>query len=110
MKKSNDFHDFIVYDLLGNLGNITSGRMMSGWCVYSEGIPFGAIIGNNFYVKTKNPNTIQELQNTGSSKFEYQKKDGKTISMNYWLVPEEMLDDSNFVQKIAEQVIEENVK
>lgn len=110
MKKATDFHDFIVFDLLTRLDTISSRRMMSGWCIYSQGIPFGAIIENDFYIKTKNPDTIKELQSVRSERFTYKKKDGKVVSMNYWSIPEEMLDDMDFVQKICEQAIEENVK
>ncbi len=110
MKKSTDFHDFVVYDLLGRLGNITSKPMMSGWCVYANEIPFAAIIGNNLYLKTKNPDVIAELEKHGSHKFSYEKKDRKIISMNYWLVPEEKLDDTDFILELSEKVIDEHAR
>ncbi|HEY1041137.1 MAG TPA: TfoX/Sxy family protein [Candidatus Paceibacterota bacterium] len=110
MKKSLDFHDFIVFDILGSLGNISSKPMMSGWAIYADGIPFAAIIGNNFYLKTKNSAVIDELQEYGSEKFSYEKKDGKVVSMNYWLVPEDLFDIPEILEKIATQAIEENIK
>ncbi len=110
MKKSTDFHDFVVFDLLSRLNNITSRHMMSGWCIYSNKVPFAAIIENNLYVKTKNQGTIAELISFGSEQFQYEKKDGKVVSMSYWSLPDEKIDDMDFIQKIAEQVIEENTK
>ena len=109
MKKSTDFHDFIVFDLLSRLDDITSQHMMSGWCIYSNRIPFAAIIENRLYLKTKNPETIEELKSFESEKFHYEKKDGRIVSMNYWSMPDEKLDDMEFVQKMCEQVIEENL-
>ncbi len=111
MKKSPDFHDFILYDLLGSkLDNITSRPMMSGWCVYASEVPFAAIIGNNFYIKTKDLKFVRELEGYGSEKFSYRKKDGKTVAMNYWLIPEELFDNVELILEIAERVIEQSRK
>lgn len=53
MKKDTSYHDFIVYDLMNRLPDISSRPMMSGWCIYSNKIPFSAIIGNQLYLKAK---------------------------------------------------------
>ncbi len=111
MKKSPDFHDFILYDLLGSkLDDITSRPMMSGWCVYASGVPFAAIMGNNFYVKTRDLKLVRELEGYGSEKFSYRKKDGKTVAMNYWLIPEDLLDNPEVVLEIVEKVISASAK
>ena len=69
MKKDASFHDFVVYDLMNRLPNITSRPMMSGWCIYSDKIPFAAIIGNQLFFKVKSGEVKEELKSLGSTQF-----------------------------------------
>lgn len=92
MKKDTGYHDFIVYDLLASVPAVSSRPMMGGWCIYSEGVPFAAIIGNELYLKAKGPQAAL-LQGKGWQQFSYAKKDDKRISMSYWRVPEALIDE-----------------
>ena len=104
MKKDTSFHDFVVYDLMNRLPNITSRPMMSGWCIYSDKIPFAAIIGNHLYFKVKDEEAKLELKSLGSTQFKYKKKDGKDVKMSYWSVPEEVIDNSELFCELAEEI------
>ncbi len=104
MKKDTSYHDFVVYDLMNKLPNITSRPMMSGWCIYSENIPFGAIIGNQLYLKGKRE-FANKLASLGWKKFEYKKTSGKTVHMNYWQVPDELIDDQETLTDITNEII-----
>jgi len=104
MKKDASYHDFVVYDLMNKLSNITSRPMMSGWCIYSEKIPFGAIIGNQLYLKGKGK-FADKLALLGWKKFEYKKTSGKTVRMNYWQVPDELIDNQELLTEIMNEVI-----
>lgn len=123
MKKDTSYHDFVVFDLMVRLPEITSRRMMSGWCIYSAGIPFAAIIGNELYLKARGV-MAEKLASLGSRQFSYEKnvivgagtKAGaktktktktKTIKMAYWSVPEEMLDNQEAFDELAREVIGE---
>ena len=105
MKKNNSYHDFIVYDLMSRLPEISSKAMMSGWCIYSEKIPFAAIIGNQIYLKAKGQ-IADKLQVLGWKKYNYKKTSGKNIQMNYWKVPDELIDDQEEFTKIAIEVLD----
>jgi TfoX/Sxy family transcriptional regulator of competence genes len=105
MNKNNSYHDFIVYDLMGKIPEISSRAMMSGWCVYSEKIPFAAIIGNQVYLKAKGE-MADRLLFLGWKKFSYKKSTGKTIQMNYWQVPDELIDDREEFTKVAVEVLD----
>ena len=101
MKKDTSFHDFVVYDLMNRLQNITSRRMMSGWCIYSDKIPFAAIIGNQLFFKVKSEEVKEELKSLGSTQFKYKKKGGKNVKMSYWSVPEEAIDNAEVFCELA---------
>jgi TfoX/Sxy family transcriptional regulator of competence genes len=105
MKKNISYHDFIIYDLMGKLPEISSKPMMSGWCIYSEKVPFAAIIGNQVYLKAKRE-MADKLCALGWQKFEYKKPDGKIIHMNYWQVPDELIDNQEEFTKIAMEVLD----
>jgi TfoX/Sxy family transcriptional regulator of competence genes len=105
MKKNNSYHDFIVYDLMSRLPEISSKAMMSGWCIYSEKIPFAAIIGNQVYLKAKGE-ISEKLLSLGWKKYNYQKSNGKTVEMNYLQVPDELIDNQEEFNKIAIEVLD----
>jgi len=104
MKKDLSYHDFVVYDLMVRLPDISSRPMMSGWCIYSNKIPFAAIIGNRLYFKAKGE-MASKLASLGWAKFSYEKPSGKVVSMNYWLVPDELIDSQELLDEVATEVL-----
>jgi len=105
MKKNNSYHDFIVYDLMSKLPDISSRGMMSGWCIYSDKIPFAAIIANQIYFKAKDK-MAERLLSLGWKKFNYKKISGKIVKMNYWQVPDELVDNQELFTEIALEVLD----
>ena len=105
MKKDTSFHDFVVYDLMNRLSDISSRPMMSGWCIYSNKIPFAAIIGNELFFKIKDIEMKEKMKSLGSTQFKYKKKDKKVFTMSYWSVPEEAIDNSDLFFDLANEVI-----
>jgi TfoX/Sxy family transcriptional regulator of competence genes len=105
MKKNISYHDFIVYDLMNKLPEISSKAMMSGWCIYSEKIPFAAIIGNQVYLKAKGE-MAEKLLSLGWQKFNYKKSNGKSVQMNYWQVPDELIDNQEGFTEIAIEILD----
>ncbi len=99
MKKDTSYHDFVVYDLLARIPDVSSRPMMSGWSVYSNKVPFAAIIGNRLYLKAKGE-MAEALASRGWSKFEYAKSGGKVVRMNYWLVPDDLFDDQEQLEAV----------
>ncbi len=104
MKKDTGYHDFVVYDLMSKIPDVSSRPMMSGWSIYSNGVPFAAIIGNKLYLKAKGEKA-ELLESRGWSKFTYEKSGGKMVSMSYWLVPDEIIDDQETFDGIIEEVL-----
>ena len=92
MKKSTEFHDYVVYDVLGGISGITSRAMFGGYGIYKNGEIFAIIADSELYFKV-DENTVLDFKKLGSSQFTYKKKDGKKYAMNYWLLPEEIMED-----------------
>ena len=103
--KNTSFHDFVIYDLMANLPEISSKRMMSGWCIYSRDIPIGAIIEDQLYFKADGE-MADKLKSLGSEQFEYEKTNHKVIKMRYWSVPEDFVDDQDKFDELAYEVID----
>ena len=104
MKKDISYHDFVVYDLMARLPDVSSRPMMSGWCVYSEKIPFAVIIENQLYLKAKGEGA-DKLASLGWIKFHYKKSSGKMVSMSYWLVPDELIDDRELFEEMVKELL-----
>jgi len=104
MKKDVSYHDFVVYDLMARVPAVSSRPMMSGWCVYSNKVPFAAIIGNKLYLKATGEKAAA-LAGRGWEKFEYEKSGGKKVYMNYWLVPDDLFDDQELLDATISEVL-----
>ncbi len=90
--RDQSFHDYVVYDVLGGVPGITSKAMFGGWGVYKDGMIVAIIVESELYAKV-NVTTKPEFERLGSHPFTYVKKDGKQVTMSYWLVPEELLEN-----------------
>ncbi len=98
--RDTSFHDYIVSDVLGELEGITSKGMFSGWGVYQSGIIFALILGDELYFKVDNTNRAlyEELD---SHPFTYEKQ-GKTFTLSYWSIPEEVMEDKERLYDLAD--------
>ncbi len=55
-----DFVQYIV-DQCSGAGEIAIKKMMGDYCIYCDGVIFGLICDNNFYLKVTEPKTISIL-------------------------------------------------
>ncbi len=77
---------------MGGIPSITSRAMFGGWGLYNDGIIFGIIAEGELYFKVGDSNrTLFEKMN--SHPFVNSKSGGKSVTMSYWLVPEEVMED-----------------
>ena len=83
MPRNQEFHDYVVGDLMADIAGITSRAMFGGYGIYQDGKIFAIIVDGELYFKGVG----------GTTQFTYSKKDGKTYKMNYWLVPAEVMED-----------------
>lgn len=101
MARDKSFHDYVIYDVLGNVRGITSRPMFSGWAIYQDGVVFGIIIGTELYFKVNDSNRY-EFEKIDSHPFSYTKGNGQEVTMSYWLVPEEIMENREVLARLME--------
>ncbi len=102
--KDKSFHDYVVYDLLGDVPDITSKAMFGGWAIYKYGIIFGIIVAGELYFKVDKSNR-PDFERMKSRPFVYAKSNGKPITMSYWFVPEEIMEDKGRLYDLIEKSV-----
>ena len=90
--KQNAFIAYIIGDQLAELSGISARAMFGGYGIYNEGTIVGIVIDESLYLKVDESNKA-EYEAMGSAPFQYSKKDGKAVSMSYWSVPPEVVED-----------------
>ena len=100
MKKS-DFVDYVVQDLLSELDGIRARAMFGGWGIYKDGLTFAIVVDDQLYFKVDDTNKTK-YQKYGSRPFTYESR-GKSVSMSYWEVPAEVMDDRDEIKRWAEE-------
>jgi DNA transformation protein len=105
MKKSDSFHDFVVNERLSGVEGIRSRKMFGGYGIYRGPAFFAIIFDGRLYFKA-GPALAQNFKKRGSEPFVYEKRQGtkkKKVTMSYWSVPEDVLEDREEFLRWAEQ-------
>ena len=100
MNKS-DFVDYVVHDLLSELAGVKAQAMFGGWGIYQDGVIFAIIVDDQLYFKVGDTNK-SKYQQHGSRPFTYESR-GKSISMSYWEVPADVMEDRDEIKRWAEE-------
>ena len=99
------FVDMCV-ELLGEaVGGVSAKRMFSGWGLFRDGRMFGLIADDRLYLKTDAPNR-PAFETAGLEPFTYMAKSKKLVSLGYYEVPPEALDDAGEMRPWARGAIE----
>jgi len=92
-KRDNEFERYVVEDVLGEIPGITSRAMFSGFGIYKKGIIFAIIAEGELYFKV-DEKTEADYKAHGSRPFTYEMPGGKKTMLSYWLLPEEIMENS----------------
>lgn len=106
--KKNLFAEYVVNDLLSDLTNIRYRAMFGGYGVYKNDVMIGLIAYDELYFKVTKDNQA-DFEKAGSHPFVYE-GGKKPITMSYWLVPQDVIDDKDQVKKWALKAYEAAVK
>jgi DNA transformation protein and related proteins len=104
MKKDQGFFEYIRDDVMSGIDGITSRAMFGGWGFYKYGKIFGLIADGKLYFKVDDSNKA-EYMSYGSKPFEYYGKKGKAITMSYWEVPSDILEDREELEEWIEKSV-----
>ena len=74
------------------LGRLEIKRMFGGAGVYASGVMFALLDDGVVWLKADQA-LAPALREAGSRQFTYPTKDGRTMSMGYWTLPDSALDD-----------------
>ncbi len=96
MKKNSGFHDFVVQDLLADISGVKSRAMFGGYGIYKDGVIFSIIAEGRLYFKVNDSNRA-DYEQAGSKPFTYTMPNKKTMTMSYWELPEEVMEDREAV-------------
>ncbi len=91
MSKSG-FVDYVLRDAMQGIRGLTARAMFGGYGLYKNGVVFGIIADDELYFKVDEKN-LPPYKERGSRPFTYEGKNHKMITMSYWEVPAEILED-----------------
>jgi DNA transformation protein len=74
--------------------------MFGGAGVYRDGVMFALVSGDEVYLKCDDARSSR-FREAGCRPFLYEKQ-GKTVEMSYWSVPEQALDDGELLKVYAD--------
>jgi DNA transformation protein len=101
--KTTPFLEHILYDVFDERDNVTARAMMGGYTLYMEGKVFAIVDKEELWLKGSGELTSWYIAR-GARKFSYV-KEGKEQGMNYFSVPEEILEDREVFGGWVEQAL-----
>lgn len=87
-----------IKDILYPFGSIRVKAMFGGYGIYCNEIFFAIIVQNELYFKGDKGEVSEFYKSEGSEPFIYDAGD-KKVTMNYWKVPEDLLEDNESLSK-----------
>lgn len=96
----------LAQELFADLGRISVRRMFGGAGIYSGGVIFALIFEGEIYLKTS-ADTVADFEQAGCRQFVWvSPKQGKTLKMDYWTLPDFALDDAEAACEWARRSLE----
>jgi len=100
----NEFVEWLC-EQLSPMGHMSSRAMFGGWSVYCDGLIFAIVVDEVPYLKA-DAQTIPTYTEQGCGPFEYSGKDGKLSKMNYYRIPDEVLEERGELLQWARAALE----
>src|SRR6478609_1686134 len=91
MVASDGFAEFLR-EQLSPLGRVTMRRMFGKTGVFCDGLMFGMITDDTLYVRVDDHNRTVFKEAESDPPLNYEKQ-GRTIDLSFWRVPERLLDE-----------------
>lgn len=101
MAKRNEFVDYLL-ELLAPWGRVSSRAMFGGHGIYRDGIIFGLVIDDAFYLKVDDVNR-PDFEAHGLGPFMYRSaRREEAVSLGYYACPEEALESPALMRDWAD--------
>lgn len=105
MAKDDSFHQYVMEEVFKDVERITSCPMFGGWGIYKDGIFFALIADGQLYFKVDESNQ-KDYEKLGSKPFIYQGHRGKKVTMTYWELPADILEDKQILTGWVEKSVD----
>ena len=86
------FVKYVAEDLLTGLGPVKTRSMFGGHGLYFDGLFFALEANGKIYFKVDS-SSLKDYEEAGSEPFRYSAKDKTQVTMSYWTVPDEVLEN-----------------
>lgn len=95
--KSSPFLEYLLGDVFDESLHVTARAMMGGYTLYSDGKVFAIAESDELWFKGSN-DLAEWYLSRGSKKFSY-RKEGKEQGMNYFRVPEDVIENRQILDE-----------
>jgi len=92
MARDDSFHEYIMSEVFRDIEGITSRPMFGGWGIYKDGVFFALIGEGEIFFKVDESNQA-DYERHGSKPFVYTGHKNKDVTMSYWLLPGEIMEN-----------------
>lgn len=96
-----EYCDYVI-DLLAQWGRVVGRAMFGGYGLYYQGHIFAIVVDDVLYFKVTEKNRAA-YEAAGAEPFAYEGKGGKRVTMSYWTVPLNVMEDGELLVSWAEQ-------
>ncbi len=93
------FPDYVI-EQLAAIAGVTARPMFGGHGLFKGGVMFGLIYEGELYFKVDDSNR-GDFEARKSQAFTYEAHGGRKVSMSYWFVPEDVIEDAADLQEWA---------
>jgi DNA transformation protein len=93
-----------LHEVFRNFGTIQARKMFSGYGIYCDGTMFALVANKTLYLKA-DAAMAHYFEDKGLGQFEYARGE-KTVSMSYYLAPEDIFDDADEAAQWANRSFE----
>jgi|SRR3989344_3827070 len=105
MARDDSFHEYIMSEVLQGIDGVTSRPMFGGFGIYKDGAFFALISKGELYFKVDESNK-SDFEKYDSKPFVYTDHKGKDVTLSYWLVPEEIMENKGELAKWVDKSVE----
>nr|WP_294553697.1 TfoX/Sxy family protein [uncultured Rhodopila sp.] len=97
-----------LLELLSPLGPVTARRMFGGTGLFLNGLMFGLIARDEFFLKI-GPDSRPDYEAAGEAPFSYETKNGTNTIRSYWRCPPDLLDDPGTFRNWARRAVDASI-
>jgi DNA transformation protein len=91
-------------ELFASFGPVSVRRMFGGIGVYADGLMFALVAEGIVYLKADDE-TIPAFERERSAPFSYVGRNGRSVSLSYWRLPDRLYDDADTLAEWARAAV-----